>query len=427
MSHPKILKCIKFQGVEYILTMDLDKQMEKLTTAAATTEQQVTPWDVQGEVVDGKAQAINYSKLMQQFGCQALTPELIARLEKATGKPAHPLIKRGFVYCHRDFENILNLYEQGKPFYLYTGRGPSSESMHLGHMVPFLFCKYLQDAFDVPLVIQLTDDEKFLVKDITIQQAEHYAVENSKDIIAVGFNPEKTFIFTNYGYMGHMYRTVTQIQKLINYNQMRSVFGLGDSDNIGKTAFPCNQIAPSFSQCFPHIFGENKHVPCLIPYAIDQDPYFRVCRDIAPRIQLLKPASLCTQFFPALQGLHAKMSASSENSAIYMTDAQAAIKNKINKYSFSGGGDTLELHRMNGANLAVDIAFQYLRFFLEDQEELDRIATEYSAGRMMTGEVKARCIQVLSDFVAQFQARRAQVTNETVKEFMAVRDMQRKN
>lgn len=54
--------------------------------------------------------------------------------------------------------------EKGEPFYIYTGRGPSSESLHLGHMVPFLFTKWLQEAFDVPLVIELTDDEKFLFK-----------------------------------------------------------------------------------------------------------------------------------------------------------------------------------------------------------------------------------------------------------------------
>jgi tryptophanyl-tRNA synthetase len=50
----------------------------------------------------------------------------------------------------------LDDFEKEKPFYLYTGRGPSSESMHLGHLIPFLFTKYLQDAFGVPLVIQLT-------------------------------------------------------------------------------------------------------------------------------------------------------------------------------------------------------------------------------------------------------------------------------
>ena len=41
-------------------------------------------------------------------------------------------------------------------------QGPSSEALHLGHLVPFVFTKWLQDAFKAPLVIQLTDDEKTL-------------------------------------------------------------------------------------------------------------------------------------------------------------------------------------------------------------------------------------------------------------------------
>ena len=41
-------------------------------------------------------------------------------------------------------------------------QGPSSEALHLGHLIPFMFTKWLQDAFDVPLVIQVTDDEKRL-------------------------------------------------------------------------------------------------------------------------------------------------------------------------------------------------------------------------------------------------------------------------
>jgi len=56
---------------------------------------------------------------------------------------------------------ILDLYEKGKPFYLYTGRGPSSEALHFGHLMPFLFTKSFPADFDVPLVIQMTEDEKF--------------------------------------------------------------------------------------------------------------------------------------------------------------------------------------------------------------------------------------------------------------------------
>lgn len=60
-----------------------------------------------------------------------------------------------------------------------------------------MFTKYLQDAFDVPLVIQLTDDEKFLFKeDLSLEEVHRLAFENTKDIIACGFDPDKTFIFS---------------------------------------------------------------------------------------------------------------------------------------------------------------------------------------------------------------------------------------
>ena len=44
-------------------------------------------------------------------------------------------------YHQRDMECILDAYEQRRPFFLYTGRGPSSEAMHLGHLIPFMFTK----------------------------------------------------------------------------------------------------------------------------------------------------------------------------------------------------------------------------------------------------------------------------------------------
>ena len=44
-------------------------------------------------------------------------------------------------YVLRDLDFVLDMYEKGKPFYLYTGRGPSSEAMHMGHLIPFIFTK----------------------------------------------------------------------------------------------------------------------------------------------------------------------------------------------------------------------------------------------------------------------------------------------
>ena len=79
---------------------------------------------------------------------------------------------------------------------------------------------------------------------------------------------------------------------------------------------------------------------------------------------------LHAKFFPALQGPQTKMSASDPNSSIYMTDTQAQIKNKVTKHGFSGGQETVEEHRRIGGDTEVDVAYQYLSFFLEDDEEL---------------------------------------------------------
>ena len=50
------------------------------------------------------------------------------------------------------------------------------------------------------------------------------------------------------------------------------------------------------------------------------------------------------------------------------------VKNKVNRHGFSGGQETEEEHRRLGGNPDVDVAYQYLTFFLEDDEELERLA-----------------------------------------------------
>ena len=97
-------------------------------------------------------------------------------------------------------------------------RGPSSGSLHLGHLIPFFFTKWLQETFDCPLVIQLTDDEKFLWKKLTLEECTRMGRENAKDIIACGFDPKKTFIFNDMSYIGDMYYNIVRIQKCVTVN-----------------------------------------------------------------------------------------------------------------------------------------------------------------------------------------------------------------
>lgn len=373
------------------------------------SEAVVTPWTVEGDV--------NYDKLIKDFGCHAIDNALLERMERLTGRQPHHFLRRGIFFSHRDLHLILDAYEKGQSFYLYTGRGPSSESMHTGHLIPFMFTKWLQETFQVPLVIQLTDDEKFFFKDLTMEEIDIMTRENLKDIIALGFDPELTYIFNNFDTIGNMYRLVARIEKAYTASQVRGCFGFKMEDNCGKWMFPAIQAAPAFSAAFPHIFpvgGGN--VFCLIPQAIDQDPYFRLTRDIAPRLGLLKPAVIHSKFFPGLSGSKGKMS-SSVGAAVFLTDTPKMIKDKINKHAFSGGGATKEEQFFLGGNTAVDVPMQWLRFFLEDDEELEAIQKNYMLGRMMTGEVKKVLIQTLTAIVTRHQEALKKVTAADIEAF----------
>jgi tryptophanyl-tRNA synthetase len=409
------------------------------TNAAAAadtdnTEMVVTAWEVSGK--------IDYSKLVDKFGSTLITPNLLDRLQTSTrNHRLHRFLRRNIFFSHRDLDSLLSLIESGTPAYLYTGRGPSSDSMHLGHLIPFLFTQWLQEALDLPLVIQMTDDEKFLFKgvyqDETGDNLDYFrslTIENAKDIIACGFDYNKTFLFSDLDYIGDMYPNIVRIWKAVTTNTVNGIFGFDGSANIGKIAFPAIQAAPSFASSFPTVLQADRESNriCLIPCAIDQDPYFRMTRDVAHKLVNKKhglggkPALIHSKFFPPLQGAEGKMSSSEANSAIFLTDTPEEIERKIKQHAFSGGQATRQLQEELGANLDIDVAYQWLTFFLEDDEELERIGNDYKTGSgeyWSTGKVKGRLIEVLKELVGEHQRRRALITEEEVRKWMAPRSI----
>ena len=94
--------------------------------------------------------------------------------------------------------------------------------------------RYLQDAFNVPLVIQLTDDEKFVhSQKLALKECKQFAYENAMDIIAIGFDPKKTFIFSDsdfiYGGHGQAFsQNILEMGKRTTNNQIKGTFGFND-------------------------------------------------------------------------------------------------------------------------------------------------------------------------------------------------------
>ena len=118
------------------------------------------------------------------------------------------------------------------------------------------------------------------------------------------------------------------------------------------------------------------------------------------------------------------MSSSNPNSAIFMTDTPKQIKNKMNRHAFSGGQETLEEHRRLGGNPDVDVSYIYLTYFAEDDDKLAEVYKNYKAGTLLTGELKKLAIDLLQEYVQQFQAKRATVDDKVLEEFMRPRKLE---
>ncbi|KAL1878057.1 hypothetical protein VTK73DRAFT_8192 [Phialemonium thermophilum] len=425
------------------MTTEGQSQIPVGSSGAASGEttrrtQDINPWSVQGaEGENGEVAAIDYEAICQKWKTQVIDQKLLERFEKVTGHKPHRWLRRGLFFSHRDFDKILDRYERGEPFFLYTGRGPSTGSLHLGHTIPMEFAKWLQDVFDVPLVFMLTDDEKALFKSsLTFEETLAYAMENAKDIIALGFDVKKTFIYSDLKYLSnHFLMNAWEFSKLVTFNQVRGAFGFNESSNVGQLFFPSVQCVAAFATSYPEIWSDTPlpnrtkdiaKIPCLIPMGIDQDPYFRLVRENAHRMRYPspKPALIHSKFLTALQGAGGKMSSSNPNSAIFMTDTPNQIKNKINRYAFSGGQVNIEEHRRLGGNPDVDVAYTYLTYFEDDDAKLAKLYDDYRSGALLTGELKKLAIQALQEYVKGFQERRKLVTDEVLEQYMRPRKLE---
>ena len=106
------------------------------------------------------------------------------------------------------------------------------------------------------------------------------------------------------------------------------------------------------------------------------------------------------------------MSSSDPASALYTDDSDAEIERKI-KRAFSGGRETLAAHKKYGGNPDIDASFQYLKFFLEDDDKnLSEIEKRYSSGDLMTGELKNYTISKAKKFFKQHRINRKNVKLE---------------
>ncbi|MFH8110256.1 MAG: tryptophan--tRNA ligase [Candidatus Aenigmatarchaeota archaeon] len=366
---------------------------------------EVTPWSVEGKV--------DYDRLTKEFGLKLIDNKILERIKKHTNE-LHLFLRRKIFFAHRDLDWILDKYEQGEKFFLYTGRGPSGRT-HIGHMIPWIFTKWLQDKFDCELYFQITDDEKFLIKKQSFEEIEKNVEENLLDIAAIGFNPEKTYIIQNTKDIKLLYKIAIKIARNVTYSTASAVFGFKKESNIGIIFFPALQASPCF---LPSVLNK-KNIPCLIPAAVDQDPYWRgIARYVAPKLGFYKPAQIHSKLLPGLKG--EKMSSSEPESCIFTTDSEDDIERKVWK-ALTGGQKSLKEQKEKGGDPNICLVYKYLFYlFEENDEKIEKIYNECKSGERFCGDCKKYLADKIKEFLREHKKKRSMVKIEDYKKNLNV-------
>ena len=148
-----------------------------------------------------------------------------------------------------------------------------------------------------------------------------------------------------------------------------------------------------------------RQVPVLIPCGIDQDPHFRITRDVAPGLGYPKPSLIFCKMCPGLSGGD-KMSSSDENATIFTTDTPKAVKKKVGR-AFTGGCVSVEEQREKGGNPEVCSVFKYNYYLFEhDDAKLNELADKCRNGEILCGECKMCLTERINVFLEQHQDKR---------------------
>lgn len=358
-------------------------------------ESVINPWEVKGNV--------DYEKLMTDFGIQPFSE-----------KPDHLLFNRNIIYGHRDFPKIMESIKNKQPFVLLTGLMPSGK-FHFGHMLVAQQIILYQEL-GAKIYICVADVEAYNTRLANMEELRKIALEEYlTNYIALGLKPKNCdFYFqsarSKVADNSNKYYNLAEISaRHVTQNEISAIYGEINPAKITSALLQVSDIL------HPQLI--EGPIPTIVPVGFDQDPHVRLARDVMQRMSqfnFIQISSTYNKFLPGLKG--GKMSSSDPTSYIAMTDTPEIAAEKIKKHAFSGGRNSLEEHRKLGGVPEIDVSFQYLRFFLEQNDKkLQKIEEQYRKGKILTGELKDITITLMTKFLEKHQAQREKAVDKIDK------------
>ena len=360
-----------------------------MTTGSSTAKTVIDPF--------GTTVIEDYERLYEEFGIQPFKP-LLPQMPKPNAA-----MRRGVIFGHRDFERVLNAMKNHDEFAVMSGIKPTGE-FHLGTLMTAREVIYFQQEGGTAFYC-IADVEAYEDNHIPFERSERYAVGNVADLLALGFDPKRGFIYRQSkdervkDFAITFGRGVTLATMKAIYGERHMGLYLSSLIQAGDILLPQHKD-----------FGGPK--PTVVPVGVDQDPHLRLTRDLAFKFRrkygFVPPASTYHKLIKSLDG-SPKMSKRDPMSYFTLEEKQAGIAKKISN-AFTGGRPTAEEQRRLGANPDICPIYDlYLSHFFERDEDVVQLYNhECKGGHILCGEDKERLIRIVTDFVKEHQRKRRQ-------------------
>jgi tryptophanyl-tRNA synthetase len=221
---------------------------------------QINPW--------ASTQYEDYIRLRDEFGIEEFSIEGLPNPQK--------LFRRGVIFGHRGFYDILDAIQNNKPFAILTGLMPSGK-MHIGNKMVIDQVLYFQEL-GADITIAVADIESYGTRGVPLEKGEKIAIEEYIiNYIALGLKPENCQIYFQ-SKREPVKDLAYLLSKKINLSEMRAIYGFEDSANMTHIFSPLVQVGDILHVQLDQYGGPR---PTLVPVGVDQDPHIRLTRNVA--------------------------------------------------------------------------------------------------------------------------------------------------
>jgi len=343
----------------------------------------------------------DYNRLYEEFGIQRFKA-LLAEISNPS-----MYMRRGVIFGHRDFERVLENMKSHEKFAVMSGIKPTGE-FHLGTLMTAREIIYFQQqgatAFYCIADIEAYEDNK-----IPFEKSEKIAAGNVADLLALGFDPKRGYIYRQYKEL-RVRDLAVLFGRGVTLATMKAIYG---ERNIG---LYLSALVQAGDILMPQLEDFDGPKPTVVPVGIDQDAHLRLTRDLASKFRrkfnFVPPSSTYHKIMKGLDG-SPKMAKRNPMSYFTLHEKPESITKKISN-AFTGGRPTVEEQRKLGGVPEICPIYEIEMYhFVENDDDVVKVYNDCRSGKLLCGEHKARTTEIVLNFVKDHKRKRRKFVDKS--------------